>query len=324
MSTNIPKMEKILKPKRLVLDPSSIGVETEWKHWKKVFNNYLTQTQAKTDETKLKILFNCISSNIFSYISRCEKFDAAISVLDAQFLMRGLNVSRISRASYGGRMSVAHTGHSNEGDHALILKLKSTEENLNNKMVEVAQLKKKLTEHANVIKQEQNALRMMETKKIAIAHKVTIFEGQIEDLKEEKKLMVNLVEELRAELALKESAITKKELALRKIQTQKDSLQEDVQRWQDANKESRKSVSLLQENLKDARNSLKEREFDIEKLTLDNKHLITERDICKQQLKKTKDDNERLNKKFNAFAEITLHGKSSNIRENRRYQTFEA
>ncbi|RZF35004.1 hypothetical protein LSTR_LSTR010862 [Laodelphax striatellus] len=290
-------MDKILKPQRLALEPSSPGVEPKYKHWKKTFTNYLAQTMAKTDEHKLKILFNCVAPHIFSSISHCEKYDVAISILDSLFLLRSQSILRGSHFGLAS-MPVARKTQMADGDHTMLLKLKSTEENLNNKMMEIAQLKKKLREQANIIKQEQNALRMMETKKIAIAHKVTIFEGQIDDLKEEKKLMVNLVEELRAELALKESAITKKELALRKIQTQKDSLQEDVNRWQDANKESKHTVNLLQENLKDARNFLKEREFDIEKLSLDNKHLITERDIAKQQVKTIKEDNKKLNLKL--------------------------
>ncbi|XP_076033649.1 uncharacterized protein LOC143020786 [Oratosquilla oratoria] len=62
-------MEKLLKPARLDLDPSS-----------STFSNFIQECGENAPD-KLRTLVNCVSHNVYEYIEECTNYDSAISVL---------------------------------------------------------------------------------------------------------------------------------------------------------------------------------------------------------------------------------------------------
>ena len=84
-------MERILKPDRLELDPSVSGAGSANKaytHWKATFTNFLSilGEAANTEQKKLLILINYVSSDIYNLISAQTEYAAAIAVLDNIFI----------------------------------------------------------------------------------------------------------------------------------------------------------------------------------------------------------------------------------------------
>ena len=74
-------MEKLLKPDRLDLDPSSPTAAKEWRHWHRTFSNFIQECGEKAPN-KLRTLVNYVSHNVYDYIEECTDYDAAISILE--------------------------------------------------------------------------------------------------------------------------------------------------------------------------------------------------------------------------------------------------
>ena len=77
-------MEKLLKPDKLDIEPGTTNADKTWLHWKMTFDNFIATyvgERALTDEQKLATLTNCISANVYSYISSSANFDAALNTL---------------------------------------------------------------------------------------------------------------------------------------------------------------------------------------------------------------------------------------------------
>jgi len=77
-------MDKLMKPSRLDLDPSSRSAFKEWRHWRKTFENYveeLDQQREDRADDKLKLLTDCVSHIVYDFIEECESYDEAITAL---------------------------------------------------------------------------------------------------------------------------------------------------------------------------------------------------------------------------------------------------
>ena len=74
-----------MQPFRLDLDANSSSASKEWCHWFVTYENYVEVLDASlTGErrtNKLKALVNCISHRVFEYITDCDSYDEAITVL---------------------------------------------------------------------------------------------------------------------------------------------------------------------------------------------------------------------------------------------------
>ena len=79
-------MEKILKPDKLRIDPNDKGAGKQFKHWKRCFENYISEcinVSADNSETKkLQALINTASSDVYEYIDECETYTAAMTILE--------------------------------------------------------------------------------------------------------------------------------------------------------------------------------------------------------------------------------------------------
>lgn len=72
----------ILKPYRFSTEPNSISATSEWKHWFSTLQNYIISIEPPPSESqKLRILTNCISHNVYEYVSLSGTFNDAISIL---------------------------------------------------------------------------------------------------------------------------------------------------------------------------------------------------------------------------------------------------
>ena len=78
-------MEAAWRPKTLDLDPSSQNAAKEWRHWKKIFLNYLEDFKDKLPNFH-RALIGCVSSSVYEYIENCTTFKESIEKLDSIFI----------------------------------------------------------------------------------------------------------------------------------------------------------------------------------------------------------------------------------------------
>ena len=73
-------MDKVLRPERLEVDPSSPNARTDYKHWLRTFRNYLTAVPDK-NVPGLHVLINFVSATVYSYIEGATTLDGALEML---------------------------------------------------------------------------------------------------------------------------------------------------------------------------------------------------------------------------------------------------
>ena len=78
-------MDRLLRPNVLTLDPDTPTASSHWNHWIHRFRNFIRSTQA-TEEEKLRLLINYISPEVFEYVSLCQSYNEAISILESTFV----------------------------------------------------------------------------------------------------------------------------------------------------------------------------------------------------------------------------------------------
>ncbi|XP_064093858.1 uncharacterized protein LOC135206373 [Macrobrachium nipponense] len=78
-------MEKLLKPARLDLDPSSPSAAKEWWHWPRTFSNFIQECGERAPNN-LRTLVNYVSHNVYEYIEECANYDTAISTLEKLYV----------------------------------------------------------------------------------------------------------------------------------------------------------------------------------------------------------------------------------------------
>ncbi|XP_068235600.1 uncharacterized protein [Palaemon carinicauda] len=78
-------MAKLLKPSRLDTDPSSSNAAKEWKHWHRIFTNFIEESGDAAPD-KLRALVNCVSSSVYELIEDCSTFESAIAKLDSVYV----------------------------------------------------------------------------------------------------------------------------------------------------------------------------------------------------------------------------------------------
>ena len=75
-------MDKVLKPEHLDVDPGSTQATAEFNHWFQTFTHYLDALQnADVQHSKLHILVNLISFNVYQHIANINDYDNAIQIL---------------------------------------------------------------------------------------------------------------------------------------------------------------------------------------------------------------------------------------------------
>ena len=82
-------MVKLLKPKKLDLEPNETNAANEWKHWRVTFENFIDAAQSVMEGRtldKLKTLVNSVSYNVYEYFEECETYDNAIEVLQRLYV----------------------------------------------------------------------------------------------------------------------------------------------------------------------------------------------------------------------------------------------
>ena len=80
-------MDKVLRPERLETDPGSSSASTDWVHWKRTFENFLSVlSRHRRSIDKLGVLVNYVSPTIFRYIEDCTDFDRAMQVLEGLYI----------------------------------------------------------------------------------------------------------------------------------------------------------------------------------------------------------------------------------------------
>ncbi|XP_014366187.2 uncharacterized protein LOC106717015 [Papilio machaon] len=80
---------RLLRPEKFEADPGTPAADLKYLHWKETFENYLAveiEDVKVSDSTKLKILLNNVSSNIYSFLRNIKDYTKAIRTLDEIYL----------------------------------------------------------------------------------------------------------------------------------------------------------------------------------------------------------------------------------------------
>ena len=78
-------MDRLLRPERLDIDPSSSSDAKEWVHWFKTFQNFLAALPPE-ELSKLCVLTNFVTPRIYESIADCTTYENAIGILEALFI----------------------------------------------------------------------------------------------------------------------------------------------------------------------------------------------------------------------------------------------
>ena len=86
-------LNKFLKPIRLDVNPSSHTAPKQFKHWLKVFSDFVAgcvRQAADQDEQpqvgKLHILLAYVSADVYEFVEGCETYEAAIDKLKSVYI----------------------------------------------------------------------------------------------------------------------------------------------------------------------------------------------------------------------------------------------
>ena len=78
-------MDKHLRPTPFDCDPNTVGVDKQWKHWLKTFENFLVAINSHTPD-KLVTLTNYIAPKVYEYIVDCATYEEAIEILKGLYV----------------------------------------------------------------------------------------------------------------------------------------------------------------------------------------------------------------------------------------------
>ena len=73
-------MDKVVRPERLLLNPSSLNARSDYKHWQKTFRNYLTAVPGE-NVNGLNVLINFVSTTVYGYTENATTLDGALEML---------------------------------------------------------------------------------------------------------------------------------------------------------------------------------------------------------------------------------------------------
>ncbi|XP_012562704.1 uncharacterized protein LOC101238699 [Hydra vulgaris] len=77
-------MDRFMKPDRLGIDPNSADAAKTYNHWLKTFNNFVSTVD--NNFIKLNLLINHIEPNVYEFISECDDFEQATSILESIYI----------------------------------------------------------------------------------------------------------------------------------------------------------------------------------------------------------------------------------------------
>lgn len=80
---------RLLRPDKFDVDPGTPTADLKYRHWKETFTNYLSEEIGEekiSDGIKLKILFNNISPNVYSFVRESKEYSKALHLLDKVYL----------------------------------------------------------------------------------------------------------------------------------------------------------------------------------------------------------------------------------------------
>ena len=78
-------MDKYLRLTRFDCDPNTVGVDKQWKHWLKTFENFLAAINSHMPD-KLVTLTNYMAPNVYEYIVDCAAYEEAIELLKGLYV----------------------------------------------------------------------------------------------------------------------------------------------------------------------------------------------------------------------------------------------
>ncbi|XP_057336889.1 cilia- and flagella-associated protein 58-like [Microplitis mediator] len=161
---------------------------------------------------------------------------------------------------------------------------------LKEKDTEVLNYSKELVELKNKFRHQQNLFESTRAEKNMCNKNLSVKKDEIEELRDKLKLMVHQIEQLKEELAIKESSISKGEFCLRKAEKEKESVRVELQSAKKNIMDLRKTLEENKIKEKQLREGVKVADADISRLKKDIDNVMNERDVLGTQLVRRNDE----------------------------------
>eukprot|EP00795_Rhopilema_esculentum_P001722 gene1722-16205_t len=84
-------MSKALQPSRLDVDPNAPNASKPWKHWKRTFDNFITECGEAAPD-RFRSIINFISADVFDYVEECTTYDAVVTTLERLYVKTPNNI----------------------------------------------------------------------------------------------------------------------------------------------------------------------------------------------------------------------------------------
>ena len=75
-------MERLLRPERFDVEPSSKTASKEWRHWFKTFENFVLSLSEENRTSKFQLLTNLVAPNVYEFIADSSSYDDATQSLN--------------------------------------------------------------------------------------------------------------------------------------------------------------------------------------------------------------------------------------------------
>ena len=76
---------KVLKPSRLDLNSNSPTAAKEWKHWKRTFDNFITECGTGAPD-KFRSIINFVFHSVFEYVEECLTYEQVVETLEKLYV----------------------------------------------------------------------------------------------------------------------------------------------------------------------------------------------------------------------------------------------
>ena len=79
-------MDRLLRPDPFNVDPTSPSASKEWSHCKIRFQKFIGAIADISEDNKLSVLTNLVSTDVFQYITVAVDFNAVIAALEKVYI----------------------------------------------------------------------------------------------------------------------------------------------------------------------------------------------------------------------------------------------
>ncbi|PBC28999.1 Coiled-coil domain-containing protein [Apis cerana cerana] len=158
------------------------------------------------------------------------------------------------------------------------------------KQIEISNYKKRLAEAEAKYRQQVNLYEMVRAERSACGKSLTEAQEEIQELRNKLKVLNHQIEQLKEDIAFKESQMIKEQFLRNKVEKEKEGLRVDLLSCRKDVSDLRRDIESLKQEEKSLRQVILRAETDIARHKKDIDNVMNERDILGTQLVRRNDE----------------------------------